>query len=163
MSEMWKVIEGYNGNFQVSNMGQVKRTILTNKKHIGILKPNDMNNGYSYVVLYTDGKSKSCLIHRLVAEAFVPNPLNKPVVSHLDGNTRNNCADNLVWLTRQEVVDKCKEEGRFRKGDNSKKQPTIDHMRLLWERGYNKREIAQIVGASPETVHKYLKEAQEGI
>lgn len=96
MQEIWKDIVGYEGLYQVSNMGRVRSL----KRNI-ILKPtSDMNGKGYYFVNLKRGNPKK--IHRLVAKAFIPNPDNKPEVNHIDGNTKNNKIDNLEWCTHQE-------------------------------------------------------------
>ncbi len=94
MKEVWKDIEGYEGLYQISNLGNVKSL----KNNI-ILKPL-INKGYSKCHLYKDGKLKLKRIHRLVAETFIPNNNNYPCVNHKDGNKQNNIVDNLEWCTR---------------------------------------------------------------
>lgn len=94
MEEIWKDIEGYEGLYQVSNMGRVKSV----RKNI-ILKNSIARNGYKRVHLYKNKKGKHFQIHRLVANAFIPNPDNLPQVNHKDENKLNNCADNLEWCT----------------------------------------------------------------
>lgn len=93
MEEIWKDIEGYEGLYQVSNMGRVKSL-----KNDIILKPYILR-GYEKVLLYKNKKRKHFQIHRLVAMAFIPNPDNKPQVNHKDENKTNNCVDNLEWCT----------------------------------------------------------------
>lgn len=66
------------------------------------MKASPNNNGYRSVVLCKEGKTYPKLVHRLVAEAFIPNPENKPVVDHIDTNTLNNNVENLRWATTQE-------------------------------------------------------------
>lgn len=103
--EVWKDVIGYEGIYQVSNTGEVKR-IGTYKNQHGkewtsnkILKPATKSNGYMFVGLSKDNKVSSKHIHRLVAEAFIPNPFNKPTVNHKDGNKSNNTVENLEWVT----------------------------------------------------------------
>ena len=98
MEEIWKVIE-YAINYSVSNCGRVRQ----NKKN-KILKPYiNQRNGYVYVFIRdNNGKYLNKRIHRLVAECFIPNPLNKPDVNHKDFNRSNNYVDNLEWATRSE-------------------------------------------------------------
>lgn len=90
--EFWKDIKGYEGLYQISNSGNVK-SLRTNK----ILKTNMNNCGYKQVILSYKGKIKSKRIHRLVAEAFIPNPNNYQQVNHKDENKINNEANNLEW------------------------------------------------------------------
>ena len=92
---VWRAVKGYEGLYAVSNTGQVK-SLFRYKK---ILKPNVMKRGYCTVELFKDGQSKRLLIHRLVAEAFIPNPDNLSQVNHIDENPMNNSADNLEWCT----------------------------------------------------------------
>jgi len=98
--ELWKDVKGFEGIYQVSNKGRLKSfkaskdgRILSNKNHKG---------GYLSVVLVCKSRMKSTRMHRLVAEAFLPNPENKPEVNHKDGNKQNNRVENLEWVTRKE-------------------------------------------------------------
>ena len=106
MQEEWKNIEGYEGLYQVSNLGRIKSLErLINHKTTGkaLYKEKIMkeiiNYGYSHVILCKNGKQKYCKIHRLVAQAFIPNPEKLPQVNHKDENKSNNKADNLEWCS----------------------------------------------------------------
>lgn len=95
--EIWKDVRGYEGLYQVSNEGNVKGP----RGHV--LKALPRRHGYLAVFLYKDGCPRLHeSVHRLVAEAFVPNPEGKPEVNHIDENKQNNRADNLEWVTRKE-------------------------------------------------------------
>ena len=92
MEEVWKDITGYEGLYQVSNFGNIKRDGKN-------LSPGLGGNGYYLVVLSKNGKTKSATVHRLVASAFIPNPNNYPYVNHKDETRTNNHVDNLEWCT----------------------------------------------------------------
>jgi hypothetical protein len=96
--EEWKDIVGYEGLYQVSNTGRVKSL----KKCELLMKHQISNCGYCRVSLRKPKSSIKYSIHRLVAEAFLPNPNNLPQVNHIDGNKLNNLVDNLEWNTRSE-------------------------------------------------------------
>ena len=99
MKEEWKPVKGYEGLYEVSNMGRVKSL---NYRHTGkekILEGYDNSHGYLYANLYKDGKRKQCRINRLVAQAFISNPDNLPCINHKDENKYNNCMDNLEWCS----------------------------------------------------------------
>jgi hypothetical protein len=108
--EIWKDIPGYEGLYQISNLGRVKSLdrIVTSKIGVkksvkGKIMKNCINgNQYSYVNLSLNKKFKSKKIHRLIAIVFIPNPENKPCVNHKDGNKLNNSIDNLEWVTMGE-------------------------------------------------------------
>ena len=112
MDEIWKDINGYEGLYQVSNKGRVKSLdrYATNhsKKQFRperILKQNIQQAGRSkrcMVVLSKEGKLRPVRVHRLVAEAFIPNPENKPFIDHIDTDSTNNKVENLRWVTAKE-------------------------------------------------------------
>lgn len=97
MEEIWKDIKGLEGVFIISNLGNVKN-IVTNKN----VRINKGRGGYKVCGLYYNGETYNRRIHRLVAEAFIPNPENKPQVHHIDENPSNNKVDNLMWVTPKE-------------------------------------------------------------
>ena len=96
----WKPIHGYNGAYIVSNTGN----IYSNKSKI-MMKTWMGKNGYMTVKLCKHGMHKMMSVHRLVADAFLPNPHNYPVVNHKDHNPENNCVENLEWCTQQYNVN----------------------------------------------------------
>lgn len=92
MEEIWRDIVGFN-NYQVSNLGNV-RSVKFGK--IVLLKPSSCGR-YTIVTLFKNGERHYRSVHRLVSEAFIPNPDNLPFVNHKDENTHNNIASNLEW------------------------------------------------------------------
>lgn len=103
--EIWKDVVGYEGFYQVSNLGRIRslpnldaKQKFNYREYYKILTPFLEKSGYLRVQL-TRGNRKRVLLHRLVAEAFVPNPNNYPIVNHKDENTTNNRADNLEFCT----------------------------------------------------------------
>ena len=104
MEEIWKDIKGYEGHYQISNTGKVKSlhfNIATQKQET-ILKQSETWGGYLRVGLTKDRKPKLFAVHRLVAEAFIPNIENKPVVDHINGDRADNRVENLRWCTHSE-------------------------------------------------------------
>ena len=97
--EIWKDIEGYEGLYQVSNMGRVKSLNYRRTGKEEILEGLKNTWGYLYVQLSKDGKVKQCRINRLVAQAFLPNPDNLPIINHKDEDKCNNHMDNLEWCS----------------------------------------------------------------
>ena len=101
MKEEWRTIEEF-PNYSVSNLGRVRRdTPGVGTRRGRILKPWS-NSGYMAVDFYRNGKRYCKKVHRLVAEAFVPNPTMLPEVNHIDGKKPNNHMINLEWVTRRD-------------------------------------------------------------
>jgi hypothetical protein len=94
---IWKKIK-QNENYSINELGEVRNDLT------GALKKAYTNaaNGYNYVDLWAGNKSTKCAIHRLLAEAFIPNPDGKPTVDHKDGDRQNNSLQNLRWATYAE-------------------------------------------------------------
>lgn len=97
--EVWKDIKGYEGLYQVSNLGRVRSLNYNKTKTVRTLKLTSNAKGYLQLILHKNGKISSRKVHRLVAEAFIPNPEELPQVNHKDENKTNNCVDNLEWCT----------------------------------------------------------------
>lgn len=99
IAEEWRDIAGYEGLYQVSNLGRVKSLPKYNIKDPKILSLINVKN-YHNVNLFRDKTQRRHQVHRLVAKAFLPNPDNLPVVNHIDGNGLNNNVENLEWCTQ---------------------------------------------------------------
>lgn len=98
--EIWKDIKDY-PNYQVSNMGRVKSLNYNRTGKERILKNYKNNMGYLQVYLYKEGKVKMYYIHRLVSQAFIPNPNNLSEVNHINEIKTDNCVENLEWCSRK--------------------------------------------------------------
>lgn len=106
MEEIWKPVPGYEGYYEISNTGKVRSLTRTITDSLGktriypgkILTQKNVK-GYYKLQLSKDGTRKEYFVHRLLAEAFIPNPDNLPAVNHKDENKQNNNIDNLEWCT----------------------------------------------------------------
>lgn len=113
MSEVWKPVKGYEGIYEVSSYGRVRslaRSLSLRNQHgeyvrklTGriIKQKHNRKDGYCIAILSKGGKYITAYVHRLVAQAFIPNPDNLPQVNHKDENKENNRVDNLEWCTAQ--------------------------------------------------------------
>lgn len=99
-NEIWKDIPGFEGAYMISSHGKLKSFKTTSGGYI--LRNNNSKGGYLSVILRYKSKKRHTRIHRLVAEAFIPNPENKREVNHIDCNKQNNRVENLEWATRKE-------------------------------------------------------------
>lgn len=112
MKEMWKTLNR-NPDYQVSTLGEVRSvdrevtdSLGRTRKYLGVvLRPSKDEHGYLLVGISKNGHSKRVFVHRLVAEAFIENPDDKPTVNHIDGDKTNNSVDNLEWATYKENRD----------------------------------------------------------
>ena len=161
--ERWKDVVGYEGLYQVSNLGRVKsldRTLLGKnsieyKVRGKIRKISCIGKGYQKIQLSKEGNSKNFLIHRLVAQAFIPNPENLPIVNHIDGNTHNNHVSNLEWVTQSENINHAIKIGNKEakvevRPPTTTKQKIIDVLTVFPDMKTGK--IAELVGCNPRYV-----------
>lgn len=126
MKEVWKDVAGYEGLYQVSNLGRIKslnrmsihhhpknRAVFKNHWKGVILKPR-LTNGYCYVGLWKNNKMTNFRVHRIVAITFIPNPQKLPCVNHIDGNKENNSVLNLEWCTYKENIEHAYSVGLYK-------------------------------------------------
>ena len=152
--EVWKDVKNYEGYYIVSSMGKVKSLdrIVLGKNGVssfrsGKLKSNVTDRwGYLLVLLSKNNKQKLCRIHRLVAEAFIPNPENKPHIDHINTDKKDNRVENLRWATRSENMnnpltkEKCREmnKGKHHAEETKKKISEAGKGRILSEESKKK-------------------------
>ena len=167
MEEIWRDVKGYEGLYQVSNLGRIKsleRFIKTRKNKNGmngyihkqesIRIPTKDYKGYLRLNLCKEGKQKPFKVHRLVAQAFIPNPNNLPQVNHKDENKENNCITNLEWCTNEYNHNYGTRNKRVAEKQKGRKIP--------FEQIKNKIAVLQINKDTNEVIRKYdsIKEAQ---
>ena len=135
--EIWKDIKGYEGLYQISNLGRVK--VLPRKRKNGtnfyiqkerIIKPQLKDGRYYGIGLHKNGKLKNFLIHRLVAEAFLPNTHNYKQVNHIDANKHNNRADNLEWCSQEQNLYHALVNGLLTKGKKAHDTTLFDYSKF---------------------------------
>jgi len=147
--EIWKDIPGYSNDYQISNLGNIK-----NKEGL-ILKQkiNKYRGDYKLVILWKYS-NKMLSVHRLVAKTFIPNPLNKPEVNHIDGDKTNNRIENLEWVTHQENIQHAYKNG-LAGGKTYKSKLTDENVieiKKLLNKGVLHKIIATKFNISPATV-----------
>lgn len=150
--EEWKDIKGYEGLYQVSNLGRVKRLKGKYMKSERILKQVNAYNGYIVVCLCKHNKHKNFKVHRLVAEAFIPNPENKPTVNHIDEDKTNNVVSNLEWATMKEQNNHGTRTQR-----TSKKVKAIDIATGEYNEYNSQSECARQLGLKAPNINMCLK------
>ena len=156
--EIWRDIDGFEGRYQISSEGRIKSvdvytidTIGRRQLHRGkFLKVRYDKDGYKKISLY-DGKSYS--IHRLVAQAFIPNPNNYPIINHKDENKQNNCVENLEWCTY-------KYNANYGTAIDRKKANT-DYVELA--KKHHKRIVQNTLNDAPIKEWASIKEASDSL
>ena len=133
MKEIWKDIPGYEGLYQVSNLGRVKSLERYKDNNSGLVKMPEkimqggIRNGYVLVYLTKDGKRKTFSAHRLVAQAFIPNPEQKPTINHINGNKQDNRVENLEWNTDKENINHAVKTGLWDHKNNKNSIPVAQY------------------------------------
>lgn len=161
--ETWRDIKGYEGLYQVSDEGRV-RSFFERGSHRVVKEPRVLSTpvsnpiGYRICVLYKNGRRTQKLVHRLVAEAFVPNPENKPQVNHMNGNRVDNRSVNLEWVTcRENVLHGFRHNGRVSpaKGRHIPcpyRPFTPDQIRFIRESELSGVELSKKFGVTPQAI-----------
>lgn len=173
--EIWKDIKGYEGVYQVSNLGRVRSlsrelTYSDGRKYQykgKVLKVN-VNKvcGARMVHLYLNQSREALLLHRLVAVAFIPNPSNKPEINHINGDRSDNSVSNLEWATRAENMEHGFRTGLINNtgtnhGNNVYPDEQIREVkRLLKEGSLTQKAIAEVTGVKKGTVEQIAQGRQ---
>ena len=152
--EIWKDIDGYDGVYQVSNMGRVRsknRKVYNYIKPGRILKPALNHPGGYLTIGLSNGnkKQKHAYVHRLVAQAFIPNPNNLPQVNHKDFNKKNITVENLEWVTDEDNKSHFVNSRRFNEAKNKKERKLVEKF-LVSEYSYKAYCLKQKVEAVKE-------------
>jgi hypothetical protein len=157
MVERWVDVDGYDGMYQVSDIGRVRsrrKVLLPYERH-----------GYLYVRLSKDGVAKNYRVHRLVAKAFVDNPNDYIEVNHLDGDKQNNRHENLKWCTGSQNITHAYDLGLLRKptgelnGNHKLSSANVREIKRLCSLNYSVREISELFGVSVTTV-RYIRQGK---
>ena len=132
----WQPVKGYEGKYEVSSIGHVRKA--------GGSEIGQWPNQLGYMLVRLSGPRKMFRVHRLVAEAFLPNPNNLPVVNHLDHDRQNNAASNLEWCDQKRNLSHAAESGRLRrdywKGKRSPNAKLSDAAALNIRRAYSDKQ-----------------------
>lgn len=150
--KIWRPIVGLEDTYEVSNFGEI-RNIKT-----GLLRRlNKDRKGYLYASLWKKNKGKCVKAHRAVADAFIPNPFNKPQVNHIDCNVSNNSVENLEWCTPKENSQHMVKLGNSTKGEKSGNHVLTDdkvrEIKILLKK-VSQYKIARMYSVSRSTILK---------
>lgn len=169
MKEIWKDIKDYEGLYQVSNLARIKSSSKEAKPGKGngaraeqFIKIQTSDFGYHFVELRKNGERKTCQLHRLIAQAFIPNTFNKREVNHISGNKVDNRIENLEWCTRSENMIHAHRTGlKSEKGEKNSRATLKDWMipeiRSLWRTGkYMQKDIAKLYNTTPIVISKII-------
>ena len=162
INEIWSDIVGYEQLYQISNFGTVKSLSNNKIKKEKILKQVKTTNGYLFVNLCKNGKRKFYQIHRLVAQAFLPNPENKPCIDHINTNKTDNRVCNLRWVTAKEnmnnplSIDKLKNKLGI-KHHNSKPVLQLTLTGELIKKWNSIRDVERELGINQSNISKCCK------
>jgi predicted XRE-type DNA-binding protein len=157
MEEIWKDIEGYEGLYQISNMGRVKSL---NKWSKGKLKELTLfKNSYHKVNLFKNNKQKTYYVHQLVGNAFIDNPENKKGINHIDGNKLNNNKNNLEWATALENTTHAIKNNLFNNVGELNRESKLTESQvleidnLLKNKNLSQEKIAKLFNVNATTIH----------
>ena len=153
MCEYWKSIVGYEGFYEASNTGHIRRCSKLNEEDKKILSQSPNSAGYGIVILSKNGESKTYRAHRVVAGTFLPNPNNMPFVNHKDGNKLNNSIKNLEWITAEGNTEHAIVSGLTSKNKKIKILKKGKEIGMF----YSIRRAAEFIGVDNSHLSKKLK------
>lgn len=170
MLEVWRDVKWYEGFYKVSNLGRIKsverriklRGSYERLYESKIMKCKVSKDGYYTIGLRMRGKREWKRIHRLVAEAFIENPLGYEVVNHIDGNKLNNNVDNLEWCTIEYNNNHAKENGLLRalhgeeKTESKLTNSVVISIRKDYKNGLKQSDICKKYNISATQAHKIV-------
>jgi len=142
--EVWKDIQGFEGRYQVSNLGNVKSLNFNNTGKVRLLNNKNLVKGYPFVTLSKNGKYKNYTIHRLVSLAFIQNPSNKPAVNHINGIKTDNRAVNLEWVTQSENMQHALNTGLWKPDVSKAKQVSQKNQSIKVMQLDENREVVNV-------------------
>ena len=131
MTEVWKDIEGYEGLYQVSNFGRVKSLNYSRTGKPKIMKGDFTTQGYYRVSLSKNGTRTNRNVHILVAQAFIPNPEDKPTVDHINRDKTDNRVENLRWATQLEQTLNRDPETNRRSAETKRKNGDYEKLKEM--------------------------------
>ena len=178
IEEIWKgvIYQGidYSWRFECSNLGRIRNAI---NRHIYI--PHKCGIGYYQICTSINGKRKNIKVHKAIAETFIDNPNNLPVINHIDGNKENNCVENLEWCTYQEnsfhawdlgLMSNCKsnvenlshdfygeQNGMSKLTDNDIRYIRSHYVAKGKGKKCNRQELARKFNVTPTLIYKIYK------
>lgn len=171
--EVWAEVKNTYGTYRISTYGRLAHWTKINSWNI--LKNTNKKRQYLSVVLHAYGKSISSRIHRLVAQAFIPNPQNYPCVNHIDGNKQNNKVENLEWCTQKQNFEHAKCTGLWAYNHPYKCKPVyqydfegnfiakFDNAQIAYKKtGVCARNILQVASKDEYNKTKHLTRKQAG-
>ena len=159
--EMWKDVINYYGKYIISSNGVIKSVARKNRLNDKIKKQRKDKDGYMIVNLHSDGKTKTLKVHRLLAEAFIYNPLNKPQVNHINGIKNDNRLQNIEWATQSENMQHSYDNGLTKasvgeKNGNSKlTTKDVEDMKKL-RKFMTYQELANVFSVSICQAHRII-------
>ncbi len=162
-TEIWKPVVGYDMLYEVSDLGRVrgaieKTELITGKKAGNIKRAQVNKSGYLVTLVWKNNHPQAVKVHRLIAEAFIPNPENKRTVNHINGIKTDNRLENLEWATHKENHKHARENGLYpiKTGEDSKSAKLINQdvieIRILKENGIRTETIAKLFDIHINTV-----------
>jgi hypothetical protein len=163
MKENWVKVKGFE-NYEVSDLGNVSSLGYYNGKN-GFVKGSTLKyyskERYARVTLFRNGNRYKMSVHRLVAENFIENPLNKECVNHIDGNTFNNCVANLEWATYIENSKHAYRNGLAKHSNLFVNNKRLSRIKLVLDTQTgifyeSAKEAAKILGLNANTLRCYL-------